>query len=117
MGVVIAHGAVHLGPQGHVGQALVSGLQTRAHIGHFFADGGGAGGLTVGAAEHRVIRVAVRQVAQGIDQRLQARQQHLFARGLELQRMAGVIDVFAGAGKVNKFTSFFNFRVISKLVF
>ena len=55
------------------------------------------------ATEHGVICITVGHVAQRVGHCLQAGQQHLLARGFELQGVAGVVDVFAGAGKVNEF--------------
>jgi hypothetical protein len=37
-----------------------------------------------------------------VDQAVQRGQQHLVARALELQRVAGVVDVLAGAGEVDE---------------
>ena len=73
MGVVVAHRAVHLGQQRHAVYALASVLQTHQHIGDFFAHGGGAGGLSMGATQHGFIRIAVRHLAQFVDQGIHRR--------------------------------------------
>jgi hypothetical protein len=73
-----------------------------SHVGDFLAHGGGAGGLAVRAAEHGHAGVSVRQRLQLRADTVQRRQQHLFARGLQHQRVAGVVDVFAGAGEVHE---------------
>jgi hypothetical protein len=41
-------------------------------------------------------------VAQLVDQGVQCRQQHLDARAFQHQRMAGVVDVLAGAGEMHE---------------
>ena len=105
MGVVVAHRAVHLGQQGHLGDALTRRVQTHQNIRQFFSHGGGAGGLAVGAAQHGVVSVLVRHGSQLVLQSIDARQQHLAAHGLELQRMAGVVDVFAGASEMDELQS------------
>ena len=100
--VVVAHGTVHLGHERHGGNAVQRGLQTHRHIGQLFAHRGGAGRLAVGAAEHGHRGIGMCHVAQLVGHALQARHQHLLAAVLDLQRMAGVVDVFAGARKVHK---------------
>ena len=47
--------------------------------------------------------IAVRHLAQFVDHRVDSRQQHLFSGGLQLQSMAGVVDVFAGTGEMDEF--------------
>ena len=77
-------------------------LQARGHIGELFAHGGRRGGLAVGAAEHGHVGVGAGHAAQLAQHALQRWQQHVGACGLQLQSMAGVVDVFAGAGKVDE---------------
>ena len=105
MGVVVAHRAVHFGQQRYLGDALTRGVHTHQNIRQLFAHGGGAGGLAVGAAQHGVVSVLVCHGAKFVLQSIDARQQHLAAHGLELQRMAGVVDVFAGASEMNELQS------------
>ena len=100
MGIEVADRTVHFGQQRHLRHARYRGFQADQHIGHFFADCGRAGGLAVGAAEHGIVGVAVRHLAQFVCHLVQTGQQHLRTRCLELQRMAGVVDVFAGAGEM-----------------
>ena len=102
MGVVVADSAIHLGQQLDVGDAITGGHQADHHIGHLLAHRGWAGGLAVGAAEHGHVGVGVGHVAQFGNHCVQRGQQHLLAPGLELQRVAGVVDVFAGAAKVHE---------------
>jgi hypothetical protein len=109
VGVVVAHGAVHLAHDLDGGNALHGALQAHQHIGHFLAHRGGAGGLAVRAAEHGHVGVQVGHLAQLEHDAVQARQHHLVAPGAQLQGVAGVVDVFAGAGKVHKFGRFFQF--------
>ena len=105
MGVVVAHRAVHLGQERHLGNALTRGVHAHEHIGQLFAHRGGAGSLAMGATEHGVVGVLVGHGTQLVLQGIDARQQHLGAHGLELQRMAGVVDVFAGASEMNELQS------------
>jgi glutathione S-transferase len=102
VGVEIAHRAVHLGQQRHFADARAAALQARHHIGQFLADGGGAGGLAMGAAQHGQAGQLVRHGLQMGGDAVQRRQQHLLAGGLEHQAMAGVVDVLAGAGEVHE---------------
>ena len=112
MRVVIAHGAIHFGAQGHGGDARAGDLQTRQHIGDFFADRGGAGGLAVGAAEHGLRRPLRGHGFERGHGCIQRGQEYLFARDFQLQGMAGVVDVFAGAGKVDEFAQLLQARKV-----
>jgi glutathione S-transferase len=102
VGVVIAHGAIHLAQQLHAGDPLAGSNQAHHHVGQFLAHRGGAGGLAVGAAEHGHGGMGVCHVTQLGDDRVQRRQKHDIARALELQGVAGVVDVFAGAGEMHE---------------
>ena len=63
MRVVVAHRPIHFGHQRH-GSNLGPGIdQAHHHVGDFFADGGGAGGLAVGAAQHGLVGKSVRHLA------------------------------------------------------
>ncbi|MNT83632.1 hypothetical protein D3C72_2235310 [compost metagenome] len=57
----------------------------------------------MGAAEHGHVGVLVRHLAQLQHHAVEARQHNLVTASADLQRMAGVVDVFAGAGKVHEF--------------
>ncbi|KAJ0340484.1 hypothetical protein COL154_014174, partial [Colletotrichum chrysophilum] len=70
-------------------------LQARHHVGHLLAEGGGRGGLPVGAREHRQLGVGVRQVAQSGDGLVELRQQHAIACVAQHQRIGEVVDVLA----------------------
>jgi hypothetical protein len=54
--------------------------------------------------------IAVRHLAQTIDHAIESGQHHLGTGRLELQSMAGVVDVLAGAGKVHKLLHMREFR-------
>jgi hypothetical protein len=56
----------------------------------------------VGAREHGHGGELGRHLAQGRDQGVDRRQHHLLAGRLDLQRVAGVVDVFAGAGEMHE---------------
>ena len=100
--VVVAHGAVHLGQQLDLGDAIARGRQAHHHVGQLLAHRGGAGRLAVGAAQHGHGSISVRQLAQLGNDGIQLRQQHRVAPRLQLQGVAGVVDVLAGAGEVHE---------------
>ncbi|MNX22447.1 hypothetical protein D3C86_524310 [compost metagenome] len=102
MGVVVADGTVHLAQQLHGGDLRAGLGQAHRHVGDFLAHGGRAGGLAVRAREHRHVGELVRHFAQLGDQAVDGRQHHGVARGLDLQGVAGVVDVFAGAGEMHE---------------
>lgn len=52
MGVVVAYSTVHFSKQRDVGNALACVLEASNDVGNFFAYSGGAGCLSVCAAEH-----------------------------------------------------------------
>ena len=68
----------------------------------------------MGAAEHRHIGKVPGHGAQLGDQAVQAGQQHGLTCQLELQAVAGVVDVFAGAGEVHEFSRCQQFRLAFK---
>ena len=105
MGVVVAYGAVHLGKDGHLGDPLAPSAQTHHDVGNLFAYSGGAGCLAVGTTQHRYVGIRMCHVAQLSDDGVKHGQHHLLAASLQLQSMAGVVDVFAGAGKVHKLSA------------
>ena len=109
--VVVAHGTVHFGHHGNACDALAHLFQAHHHVGHLFAHRGGAGGLAVGAAEHGHVGESVGHLAQLGNQAVEAGQDHVITAGLQLQGVAGVVDVFAGASKVHKFRGSFEFGV------
>ena len=84
--------------------------QPRDDVGDLLAHRGRARGLAMRAAEHRHRGHRVRHRGQLVDDAVQRRQQHLFACGLQHQRMAGVVDVLAGAGEVHELARRGQFR-------
>ena len=101
--VVVAHRAVHLAQQLRrrrcCSRALASRTATLAISLPTVV------GLAVWPCVRESIGTAansVRHVAQGGDQAVDGRQHHLLARRLDLQRMAGVVDVLAGAGEMHE---------------
>ena len=102
MGVVVAHCTVHLAQDFDVGDAVNAGLQPHQDVGNFFAHRGGARRLAVCAAEHGHVGVGMGHFTQLEHDAVQRRQQHHIAPGAQLQCVAGVVDVFAGASKVHK---------------
>ena len=84
-------------------------LQAHHHVGHFLP-------TVVGLAVWPCVRLSMGTSAYrwAISRRLehdavQARQHHLVAPGAQLQRVAGVVDVLAGAGKVHELGGGFQF--------
>ena len=104
MRVVIADRTIHLAHDLHAGNALAGRLQAYHNIGNFFAHRCRTRGLAVGAAEHGHLGINMRHIAQHQHQSVELRQQHDAARCAQLQCVAGVIDVFAGAGEMHKFS-------------
>ena len=76
MRVVIAHRAVDFAQAFLRGKLLDLALQTRQHVGDFFAHGGGRGRLPMRARHHRRGGKLVRHVLQLGNDFLQLRQQH-----------------------------------------
>jgi hypothetical protein len=66
------------------------------------------------AAEHRDVSELVGHATQGADQAIDGGQDHLLARGLEHQAVAGVVDVFRCAGKVHELAGLFQLGVAGK---
>jgi hypothetical protein len=77
VGVVVADGAVHLAEDFHLLDALDGALQAGHHVGHFLAQRGRAGGLAVGARQHRQVGVGVGDFGQLGDHVAQRRQHDL----------------------------------------
>ena len=117
VGVIVAHSTVHFGHQRHGSNGGAGFFKPHHHVANFFAHSRWAGSLAVGAAKHRHGGKAVRHFAQGGAQAVQARQQHIVAASLELQGVAGVVDVFTGAGKVHKFAGGLQLGLVGKLAF
>ena len=115
VGVVVAHSAVHLAQNLDVGDVVHSLLQAHQHVGNFLAHGGRGCCLAVGAAEHGHVGKLVCHFAQLQHDAVQRWHQHHVAAHTDLQGMAGVVDVFAGAGKVHELSSFLQLRTAVKL--
>jgi hypothetical protein len=117
VGVVVAHGAVHLAHDLHGGNAIDGAVQAHEHVGHFLAHGGGAGRLAVRAAEHGHVGMQMGHLTQLEHDAVQRGQHHLVAAGAQLQRVAGVVDVLAGAGEVHELGGFLQFGACLELRF
>ena len=63
MCVVITDRAIHLSHDLDIGNFFAGRLQANHHVGDFFANSGGAGGLAMGAAEHGNVGIGVRHIA------------------------------------------------------
>ena len=74
----------------------------------------GAGGLAVGARQHRQLGVLVGQFDQAGDDLVEGRQQHAVAAVTQHQRMGDVVDVFRGAAEVDEFGDAGNFGVVAE---
>ena len=101
MGVVVAHRAVELGGQLDRGDGLAHAAQAVPRW-PSPAQGGGAGGLAVGAGEHRQLGVQVGQLDEAVDDLVEGRQQHAVAAVAQHQRVGDVVDVFRGAAEVDE---------------
>ena len=102
VGVVVADRAVDLAGHLDRGQLPALPLQPGEHVGQLLAHGGGRGRLAMRAREHRQRGVRMRHRAQGAAQPVQRRQQHLFARLPQQQRVAEVVDVLGRAGEMHE---------------
>ncbi len=115
MGVVVAHGTVDLAQVFDGVDLLQLALQTVGHVGHLLAHGARRSGLTMGAAQHRLVGVCTTQRRDGISHLL-----HLVARNFNAmtqhQRVRQVVDVFGGAGKVNKFVDRHQLGIVGDLL-
>src|SRR5574343_855743 len=114
VGVVVAHSAVELGGQLDTGDGLAGTAQAIHHVGHFLAQGGGAGGLAVGAGQHGQIGQVVGQLDQASDDLVQGRQQHAVATVAQHQGVGDVVDVFGGAAKVDELGHVHHFGVMTQ---
>ena len=105
MRIVIADSAVHFAQNGNAGDALSGALKARHDIGDFFAQGGWAGGLAVGARHHRQGSVRMREFGQFGNDVVESREHDIVACGLEHHAVRGVVDVFRGACKMDELGS------------
>ena len=102
MRVVIAGRTVELGKRHHRLNVSDRRTQTSRDVRKLFAQCGGCGGLTMGASKHWLLGLRVRNVLHARQHVLQLRHKHLIARTPKHQGMRGIVDIFRGAGKVNK---------------
>mmetsp|Transcript_20688 Transcript_20688/g.38750 ORF Transcript_20688/g.38750 Transcript_20688/m.38750 type:complete len:387 (-) Transcript_20688:605-1765(-) len=102
VGVEVADRTVHLGQRLDRGDARTRRLQPGDDVGDLLAHRRRAGRLAMGAAQHRHGRELMGHLAQRRDDAVQRRQHHLVARGLQHQRMAGVVDVLTRAGEMHE---------------
>ena len=109
MGVEVTYSPIHFGHEFDAGNFFTRCNQPNHDVGHFFTNGSGACRLAMGAAKHGLAGVSVGHGAQFCNDFIERWEQHQVAAAFQLQRMAGVVDVFTGAGKVNKFTGTFQF--------
>ncbi len=114
MGVVVADRAVHLRQRPHRDDAFARTDQPRQHVRDLLAERGRARGLAVRARQHRHVGQRMRERAQPVVHLVQRGQQHLVARGLQHQRVAGVVDVLAGAGEVHELGRALQFRLAAE---
>ncbi len=77
-------------------------LQAGGHVGELFAHGAGAGRLTVGAREQRLLGMQTGLGLDGITHFLQLGQDDLLASTRQHQGVRSVVDVFRGAGEVDE---------------
>ena len=102
MGIVIAHRAIDFAQKFLSGKLLRLTFQTIQHIGDLLAQSRRRGRLPVRTAHHRHRRQLMRQRAQLIRHLGQLRQQNLIARLAQHQSVRQIIDVLAGAGKMDE---------------
>ena len=101
VGIVVPHGAIDFAEQFHGGELVALALQASDYVGHFLPHGGGGGGLTMGARQHRLVSLGVGLFADGADYLVHFRQQG-FPRFAQHQGVGQVIDVLAGAGEMHE---------------
>ena len=112
MGVVVADGAVDLAQQLDVCDLLSLSPQARDDVGHLLAQGGRRGRLAVGARQHGLLGVVVRQGADRLDDAIGQRQQDRVPPFAQHQRVGQVVDVFGGAGEVHELADLLRVRVL-----
>ena len=114
MGVVVTNGTVDFTQQRDLAQLGDLALHTSDHVGHFLAQGGWGGGLTVGAGQHRQSGMFMGQGADGVGNGLHVGTDQFTTR-FQHQRMRQVVDVFGGTGEVHKFGDSIQLGVIGNL--
>jgi hypothetical protein len=101
MRVVVADRAVDLAGEFDRRDLRALALQACDHVRQFLAQGGGRGGLAVGARQHRLRGLGAGHVAQGPDHAVERGQEQLAALA-QHQPVGEVVDVLAGAGEVDE---------------
>ena len=103
MGGEVAGGARELAEVlGLFDAAQLAAEAVREH-GHFLAEGGRRGRLTVGAREHRVVAELFGELCEAVGEGACLRQPHLLNSIPHRDRVREVVDVLARAGEVGEF--------------
>ena len=102
MSVVVAGRAVHLGEDGLAGDLGALPVEAGDHVRDLLPHGRRRGGLTVGAGEHRGVRVPVGEGPERRRERVDGGEEHLVPRAAEEGRPREVVDVLGGAGEVGE---------------
>ena len=84
MGVVVADCAIHFGQQGYRSNLGPCSNQAHHHIGNFLANSGRAGGLAMGAAQHRFCGIGLRHLTHLGNHFVQRGEQNQVAAAFEL---------------------------------
>ncbi|KAF1023298.1 MAG: hypothetical protein GAK37_03259 [Pseudomonas sp.] len=115
VGVIVAHGAVDLAQQRYGRHLSDLALQAVHHVGQLFAQGGRRSRLAVGARQHRHFGKAQGQLADGVGGLAHQRQHYVITAFAQHQGVGQVVDVLAGAGKVNELADLGQFRQLGGL--
>ena len=102
MCVVVADRAIDFGADSHTLDPFALPAKARREIGYLFAERGRRSGLAVSTRKHGEVCGAVSKRSELANYQVKRGQQDLTARVAHHQRMAQVVDIFGGAGKVNK---------------
>lgn len=103
VGVVVADGTVDLAEYRGFVDALISLLEADGKVGDLFAEGGGGGGLSVCAGKHGESGVLVGEFGECVMERAEVREKDGISGFAKHQGVGEVVDIFGGAGKVQKF--------------
>ena len=112
--IVVAHRAIDLAEVLHALKLAHLPLQARDDVGYFLAHGGGAGGLAVGARQHRGGGALVGERDQGVDNLAHRRQQDFLHAVAQHQRVGEVVDVFRSAGEMHELAYGPEFLMVGK---
>ncbi|RMS74783.1 Glutathione s-transferase protein [Pseudomonas savastanoi] len=116
VGIVVADRTVDLAQQGHCGDLVDLAFQTVNHVGQFLAQRGRGRWLTVGTREHRHVGEADRQFTNSISNLAHQRQHHSVTAFTQHQAVRQVVDVLAGAGKVDELADLVQLRQFGSLL-